>query len=57
MKSHLLHMRLIQNFLHRQQLDDPPRSFVKRSALLLGVFGVAEADEEAALAAAFAFAL
>jgi hypothetical protein len=30
---------------------------VERGAFLFGVFGVAEADEEAALAAAFAFAL
>ena len=52
-------MLLIQNPLHRQQLDDSARSLgsgelsraVKRGAFVSGVFGVAEADEEAALAA------
>ena len=52
-------MLLIQNPLHRQQLDDSARSLgsgelsraVERGAFVSGVFGVAEADEEAALAA------
>ena len=56
-------MLLIQNLLHRQELDDPAGSLdfgelsraVERGAFVFGVFGVAEADEETALAAAFAF--
>ena len=47
-------MLLIQNLLHRQQLDDSTRSLMECSAFGFGVFGVAEADEETALAAAFA---
>ena len=50
--SHLLHVLFVKNLLHGQQLDDPPRPPVERRALLLGVAGVAEGDEEAALAAA-----
>jgi hypothetical protein len=46
---HLLHMLLIQNLLHGQELDDSTRSLdfgelsrvVERGAFLLGVFGVA----------------
>jgi len=48
--SHLLHMLLIQNFLDGEELDDSTRSFVERRAFLFGVAGVAEGDEEAALA-------
>ena len=44
-------MRFVENFLHRQQLDDPPRSLVERGAFLLGVFGITEGDEKAAVAA------
>ena len=47
-------MRLIQNLLHRQQLDDATRSLMKRRALLLGVAGVAEGDEETSLPAVLA---
>jgi hypothetical protein len=47
-------MLLIQNLLYGQELDDSTRSLVERGAFLFGVFGVAEADEEAALAAASA---
>ena len=49
-------MLLVQNLLHGQQLDDSTRPPVERRALLLGVAGVAEGDEEAALAAALTFA-
>jgi hypothetical protein len=55
--SHLLHVLLVQNLLHRQQLDDPLGPLVKRGAFAAGVFAVAEGDEELALPAAFAFAL
>jgi hypothetical protein len=48
---------LVENFPHGQQLDDSTRSLVKGDALLFGVLGVAEGDEEAALSPAFAFAL
>jgi len=49
---------LVQDLLHGQQLDDPPRgALVERRALLFGVVGVAEGDEEAALAAVGAPAL
>ena len=44
-------MLLIQDLLHADQLDNPPWSFVKSAAFVFRVFGVAEADEEAALAA------
>ncbi len=43
--------------LHGQQLDDSTRSLVERRALLFGVAGVAERDEEPALAAVLALAL
>jgi hypothetical protein len=52
--SPLLHVLLVQDLLHGQQLDDPPGALVKRRALLFGVAGVAEGDEEAALAAGIA---
>jgi len=48
-------MFLIQNLLLRQEFDDAFGSAVERSAFVVGVFGVAEADEEPALSAAFAF--
>ena len=41
-------MRLIQNFLHGQQLGDSAGSLVERGALSFGVFAVAKADEKAA---------
>ena len=41
-------MLLVENLLHRPQLDDPARPFVKRRAFLPGVGSVAEGDEEAA---------
>src|SRR5436190_23369670 len=55
--SHLLHVLLVQDLPHGQQLDDPPGALdfdelsrvVERRALLFGVAGVAEGDEEAAL--------
>ncbi len=43
-------MLLVEDFLHGDELDDPPALLVERRALLLGVGGVAEGDEEAALA-------
>ena len=55
--SHLLHVLLVQDLLHGQQLDDPPGALVERRALLFGVAGVAEGDEEAALVAVGALAL
>ena len=48
-------MLLVQNLLNGQQLDDSTRSAMKRHAFLLGVAGVAERDEEPALAAVLAF--
>src|SRR5947208_986644 len=54
--SHLLDVLLVQDLLHGQQLDDPPGALVERRALLFGVAGVAEGDEEAALAAVGALA-
>src|SRR5437762_13904028 len=50
-------MLLIQNFLDGEQFDDPTSSLVEGGAFAFGVFGVAEGDEEAALATAFALAL
>jgi hypothetical protein len=50
-------MLFIQNLLNGEELDDSAGAFEEGAALVIGVFGVAEADEEAALAAAFAFAL
>ena len=50
-------MLLVQNLLHGEELYDSARSLVECGAFLLGVFGVAEAYEETALAAAFAFSL
>ena len=46
--SHLLHVLLVEDFLHGDELDDAPALLVERGALLLGVGGVAEGDEEAA---------
>jgi hypothetical protein len=39
----------IEDFLHVVELDDSAGAFVEGSAFPLGGFGVAEADEEAAL--------
>jgi hypothetical protein len=50
-------MLLVEDFLDGEELDDSASAFVEGGAFGFGVFGVAEADEEAALAAAFAFAL
>jgi len=50
-------MLLVQNLLNGQEFDDSLGSFVKRRAFVVGVFGVAEADEEPALSAAFAAGL
>jgi len=47
-------MLFIKNFPYGRELDDSVGSFVEYGAFLLGVFGVAEGDEEAALSAAFA---
>src|SRR5437763_12930701 len=45
-RSHLLHMLLVEYFLRGQQLDDSTGTLVECRALLLGVAGVAEGDEE-----------
>lgn len=50
-------MRLIKNLLNGGKLDNSPRPLMKRRAFLLGVAGVAERNEDAALSAPFAFAL
>lgn len=50
-------MLLVQNLLHRQKLDNSTRLLVEGRAFVFSVFGVTEADEETALAAAFAFSL
>jgi hypothetical protein len=44
--SHLLHVLLVLNLLHGQQLDDPSGAFMERRALAFGIFAVAEADEK-----------
>ena len=49
---HLLHVLLVEDFLHGQKLDDSTGSIVERGAFLLGVLRVTKRDEEAALAAA-----
>jgi hypothetical protein len=53
--SHLLHMLLIKNFLHGEQLDESPRSFVKCGAFALGVGSVAEGDEKSRAGGSRAF--
>ena len=45
----------MQNLFHSQQLYDAFGSLEERGTFVLGIFGEAEADEETALAAAFAF--
>src|SRR5438270_11958757 len=55
--SHLLHVLLVEDLLHGQELDDAAGALEEGAALVLGVLGVAEGDEEAALAAAVALAL
>ncbi len=47
-RSHLLHVLLVQNLRPR---DDSTRSAMKHRARLIDGAGVAEGDEEAALAA------
>jgi len=48
-----LHMLLIQNLLNGQEFDDASGSVEECGGFVVGVFGVAEADEEPALASAF----
>lgn len=43
-------MLLVQDFLHGQQFDDSTRSLVEGCAFLLGIVGVAEGDDEPAMA-------
>jgi hypothetical protein len=50
-------MLLVEDFLHGQQLDDALGALVERSALVVGVAGVAEGDEEPAAATVLALAL
>jgi hypothetical protein len=42
----LLHVVLVEDFLDRDELDDPARLLVEGSALLLDVGAVVEGDEE-----------
>jgi hypothetical protein len=50
-------MRFVEDFLNGQEFDDAFGAFVERSALVVGVLGVTEADEEPPLSAPFPFAL
>jgi hypothetical protein len=45
---------LVEDFLDSQELDDSAGALVEGGAFLFGVFGLAEADEDTALAV-FAF--